>query len=67
MAECYIGYLYIHSPLGHVLPFDEGFDAFGEFAGNEAGLVALGMAVEVKPADAWEDLTGEERVGHSIQ
>ncbi|MHC4743881.1 MAG: tetratricopeptide repeat protein [Planctomycetota bacterium] len=39
---------------------DEGVDAYGEFLSREAGLIALGMVVEEKPADAWEDLTGAE-------
>lgn len=37
-----------------------GIDAAGEFTSKEAGLIALGMAVEVKPSDAWENLTGAE-------
>jgi len=38
----------------------EGVDAVGEFASNEASLIALGMVVEVMPAKAWDRLTPAE-------
>jgi prepilin-type processing-associated H-X9-DG protein len=41
---------------------DEGVDAVGEFAQNEASLIALGMVVEVMPAQAWETLTPGELI-----
>jgi len=38
----------------------EGVDAVGEFAGNKASLIALGMVVEVMPTQAWDRLTPVE-------
>jgi len=38
----------------------EGVDAVGEFASNEAGLIALGMVFEAMPAQAWDRLTPAE-------
>jgi hypothetical protein len=42
---------------------DEGVDAVGEFAQNKASLIALGMVVEVKPPEAWDNLTAAELLG----